>query len=48
MHNDIALRNLLLDDAGVPRIIDFGLCSKGSKEEMRREERELRGVLEDL
>ncbi|KAJ7786590.1 hypothetical protein B0H16DRAFT_1490977 [Mycena metata] len=41
VHNDLAPRNLLLSDAGIAQITDFGLSFKGSQEAMEIEMEEM-------
>jgi hypothetical protein len=49
LHHDIALRDLLLDDAGVPEITDFGLYSADNdKEATKLEMGQLVEVLEGV
>ncbi|KAJ7222250.1 hypothetical protein GGX14DRAFT_663021 [Mycena pura] len=48
LHNDLALRNLLLSSTGEPVITDFGMSMKGTRKSMEAETRELELLLNRL
>ena len=41
VHNDIKIENILVDEAGVPFIIDFGFSEKNASKQKQEEEREI-------
>ena len=41
VHNDIKIENILVDEAGVPFIIDFGFSEKNTSKQKQKEEREI-------